>query len=86
MLGWLSAASGARLAFEALEAIGIARQRAGRTLSATCASELGVRGEIDLAHPAFAQLALDSVMTELRSDHVCRDYSWGQILFLAPVS
>ena len=43
-----------RLALEAREPLGIARERVGQNLQRDVAVELGVAGPIDLAHPAGA--------------------------------
>ena len=73
-VGMVERGGGARLAFEALLAVGIPGQCAGEDFERDLPSELAVRGEVDLAHPAFAQFPFDAVVSELRSDHVCGDY------------
>ena len=64
MFGWLSARR-ARFLLEALQALGIGRERRGQDLDGDVATEPRVAGAIDLAHPAGADLAEDLVRPEL---------------------
>ena len=53
---------------KALEAIRVRSHLTGQQLEGYLAPELGVSGEIDLAHPALAKLADDLEMRELPAD------------------
>ena len=59
-----------RLAREARQALGVAREELRQDLQRDVAIEFGVAGAIDLAHTAFAKLVEDLVRTKLvaRSD------------------
>jgi hypothetical protein len=54
----------ARFAFETGEPMGIGRERRRQQLDRDLATEFGVAGAIDLAHPAAADLRDDVVRTE----------------------
>jgi hypothetical protein len=56
---------GARLQLEARHAVGVGGERAGEELERDAAAEALVHGEVDLAHPAAPDLALDAVVAEL---------------------
>ena len=55
MFGWLSEASSLRLALEAGEALGVARERRGQRLDRDVAPEPRVARAVDLAHAARAE-------------------------------
>ena len=65
---------GAGLALEALRRSGSPASAPVSTFRATWRPSLLSVGEVDLAHAAFAELALDAVVSELRADHVAGLY------------
>ena len=54
--------------FKPGKAIRILRERLGQHLERDIPVELGIRGPIDLAHPAFADEGSDVVMAESGAD------------------
>jgi hypothetical protein len=54
----------ARLALEAGHPVGVGREVLGKQLDRDRAAELGVLGEVDRAHPAFADLVGNAVVQQ----------------------
>ena len=67
MLGWLSDASVRASRSKRASRSASAANASGRTLMATCRSEVGIGGPIDLAHSAFAKLGGNLVGPEPRA-------------------
>ena len=74
-VGMIELGGGARLALEALPAVGVAGQFAGQHLQRDAPLELGVFGEVHLAHAALAEQFEDPVVTERAANH-----AWGNSL------
>ena len=61
------------LALEALEPLGVGGHLRRQNLERHLALELGVPGEVDLPHPALAELVEDPVVGEGLADHGASD-------------
>ena len=59
------------LAPESLESIRVRGHLGGENLDRDISIELGVAGQPDLTHPAFAELAEDLVVEQRAADHLC---------------
>jgi hypothetical protein len=63
---------GARLALEAGEGVGVGGVAGGEELDRDVAVELGILGEVDLAHPSFADLGDNTIVRYRPADHGLR--------------
>ena len=70
MFGMVQGRQGAGLAVEAGQALGVLGEMVGQDLERHLAAQLGVLGQVDGAHAAFAEFAEDFVVGQSLADHL----------------